>query len=1470
MRKAFFAALVASTIALPGATSLVFAQAARPAPAKPVPRRAPAAPRAAADAGANTSGKRETPSVDDAGASGATTAAEAESRTSATGDAGASEAPPTLATAAPSARKTSPPAPPPSPAQVAALGALKDEVDAYEKGAKDYRDTVTTIIRLHYESKKKEVLAGLDRELIIEKVELKKARENAIKRLEEFVALYSGLRSQPEGTPDAMYRLAALYEERARSDEASEPVEVGIKPAIALYKRIVREYPKYREIAGIYYFLGHALNDSGRIPEAMQVWRSLVCANHYEYPTPPDAKDPEKDAIKPMPQDHDEAFWSAWRNTYRDPKSVSRTNGDTAYVDPFFSSEPRNECKHIPQPARRAGEDPKYVAEVWWQLGNWEFDQLDFASGVTKEDARSVWGYNRAASAYTLAMKSKRPPLYGVSLYKYAWTLFKQQRYEAATQNFIKLLNYTDEQQKLTGDSGADFRNEAYTYVAGSLTNVDFKGPEDWEPYIMRPDILDTEPRPDIAEKKLHVGIDRVKDPKVIPQDKPWTIEIYKALALEYRSLNQFVNAVEVYETMISRWPMDPSAPETQNAIAETYDQLNITKRPGTPEHDAAAQKALEARTKLASYIGTTPWVDANKDNPAAVQSAERLVRGGLRQAAAQHTNNGKAGLVAASETSDPGRQLELLSRAATEYRLAGIGWYGYLKQDENAPDAYEGRYWLADARRQYVRISVVLHKVAGKSYPEPSHKDIDGALSASVDVRDSNEDDRYLENAGFFVVDVSDVDRDLAFQRAEQSLPGGVEKREEVKFEGTDETARKPIRDNIPGVVMRSMIARDEYVKVVPASLDIQKRASDYQYYVAEQYFLYGQFDLARVRFEPMWKEHCGKDELGYKAWEKLITMSNLERDVQRSIQLAEAEKAHSCAVTAEQSLKAETIFNPTIQEAGFLRAREQFEKACEAKIGQKCANPDAPGKRETWRKAGELYEAALAAAPGRDEAPEAGMNAAYAYKQIGEYNKAIALYNLFISDYGSEARLSALQKGDPKTKAGPDPKKYNERIGFLGVAYSALGETYHSFFSYQRAAETYDKIASNERFPGQKRLENARNAMILYANLGERDKMLGVYRILLKSNPTTDDKASADYTVASYDYKQWSPTAADTGQNRQTRFAAEQGLIGYVQSQRTAPGTAKYLVEAAYGIAKMKKVGGDGIYRTWLKSTVTAWESYRAKAPVKDNKNEAQASPYVDYAAEADFMLLDEQITLSFDDPAKHKYAPSVPEIFGEVQVDPKTKRAVAGPDGKPAMKRKGKYQANAIEAEKWDLALDALIKKYESLEWVPTAIARQGAIYDTLRTGLYNMVKVELFTIPQKAALKQMHESGRPALDETANNIEDGMTDFWRQKKQIELDGADQVMVKRYASSVAYARKYNIRNAQLSRAVSRLAYYTDIISGGDAKIAEFVTTTPDPTNKGATKLTYATRQYLRTRPGLAALPPPAGDYVALPAAP
>ncbi len=339
-------------------------------------RAAPGRAAPAADAGAPAMGATA------GGGSGAAPDGGVSAAASARGDAGAgnattpdgAKASASSPMAVPTFRPHAAPLSAPSPEQVAAYEAMRQESEAYEKGARDYKDAITSIITLHYEEKKRAILGGLDREIGIEKDELKKARETAIKRLEEFVGKYSGANAQPEATPDAMYRLAALYEERGRSDEdPNSDLAVTLKPAIALYKRVIREFPKYKELAGIYYFLGHALNDARRSDEAQQVWRSLVCHNHYKYPVASDAKDPDVDKITPMPQDHDEAYWKIWRSKYARPELLTKGPKDeTTFGDPY-----PQDCTIIAQPDVLPGQEPKYVAEAWWRIGDWEFDQLD-------------------------------------------------------------------------------------------------------------------------------------------------------------------------------------------------------------------------------------------------------------------------------------------------------------------------------------------------------------------------------------------------------------------------------------------------------------------------------------------------------------------------------------------------------------------------------------------------------------------------------------------------------------------------------------------------------------------------------------------------------------------------------------------------------------------------------------------------------------------------------------------------------------------------------------------------------------------------------------------------------------------------------------------------------------------------------------------------------------------------------------
>ncbi|MDC0678109.1 tetratricopeptide repeat protein [Sorangium atrum] len=1326
-------------------------------------------------------------------------------------------------------RKQAPPPPPPTPAQLAALAALEKEASAYEKAARDYRSAITRIVQHHYEDRRRRILSSLDREIEIERKGLRDAREEAIRRLEVFVERYSGPNAHPENTPDAMFRLAALYEERARTDnDASEDLSVALLPAIALYKRVIREFPQYRELAGIYYYLGHALNDSVRFPEAQQVWRSLVCHNKYPYPVETDPKDPTRDIVGKLPQDHDNDYWTGWEA--RHPTPIGSTPGgralqarkgargrapvtedETAYVDPYT-----DDCQPIPQKTA-LGAEPRYVAEVWWQIGDYHFNEIDRAGGP--------FNYNRAESAYRQSIKYKKPPVHGVAMYKLAWTYFKQQRYETSVRQFIELLRYTDEQEKLTGDPGADFRAEAYTYIAGSLTYLDFVGPGPDEPYVPRNDVLDVETDPRMAEQKMRIAIDRVQDPKLIPQDQKWTVEIYKALALEFKELNQYRNTIEVSEILLKKWPMHRDAPVVQNQIADIYDTLTSQSREGTAERAMNSAKALEARTKLAQYVGTTPWVEANKDDPEAIQTAERLVRGGLRRAAADHTNAGSALVQQALTVGDKETRDPIFERALGEYRLAAQGWAGYLAQDENAPDAYESRYWLADAHHMVVVITVAMDR-------SPATHEIEQARSSAVGVRDSNEDDKYLQPAAYMVVDTAHqalLDRHKLFQRT--SGAEGIEPREKVKIVGEGDQQRV-VAEPLPPQVQAAVTARDEYIQRVPPALDAPKNLDLYAFQAADYYFLYGQFAEARKRMEPIYEAQCGKTEFGYKAWERLTTMSNLENNVEQSRKLAEAALTRSCAVSEEQKLKEGDIARPTISRGYYIDAARAFEKAEKM--------PDGPARVAAWREAAALYKVALEKAPARDEAPEAAMNGAYCYKQVGDYDQAIEMYSLFIKEYGSEENLSKLEKGDPGANPpkNPDPKRYAERVKYLKQAYDALSAAYVLFFNYRSAAETYDTIARNGRFEQAARRDAARNSVLLYANIGERDKMTASRATFMSLNPPPEQKADIDFLVASADLKAWDERGADEGPNRAARTKATQSMEAYYAANKNNPAASGYVVQAAYHASKMRAAGGDPKARDWCKNTMTAFTSFRNSAT--GDKVKALGSVQADMAAECAYKAIDDRIKAEFDyDTGHHRYEGVIDQV----------KRA---------------FEADITKAnDRYWKELQEVITAYESRPWSVAARARQGSLYDSCRTGLYNARPpgLRLYTDKEEKLLKLAETSDREDLQETADALRQNRREQWRAARERLLNDADKAMVKFYVESVVWAKAWKVRNPAVDLAIQRLAFFTDIL--GDAKLREWSQGVIDPETKRPFE--YKDGLFLRTRPGMT--PPLAPDGLPLP---
>ncbi len=1321
------------------------------------------------------------------------------------------------------------PPPPPTAQQLAAFDVLKREAQHYTAGAKDFRRTLTTIVRHHYEERRRRVLSALDKELSIEKESLGTARGEAIRRLEEFVATYSGKNADPEATPDAMFRLASLYEERARDDFDAD-LTTGLEPAIALYRRIIAEYPTYEEVAAVHYYLGHAMTDASRLDEGQQAWRALVCANRYK--VLPDPNDAGKISLQPLPQDHDEEFWNEWYNRnpvpldQAGPRRAARARRGGALVQEQELSfiDPYEGCEPLPQDTL-PGDEPRYLAEVWWQLGNFHFDQIDTRGGP--------YNLNRAVTAYDHSLVYERPPLYGVSMYKQAWTYFKQQRYHTAIDWFVKLLHYADEQEAKTGDPGADFRAEAFTYIAGSLTYVDFEGPPPDDPYIPRNDVLDVETDPLVAEEKMAIAIERVQNPELIPQDKKWTAEIYKGLAQEFIEITQNRNAIRMLEMTIEKFPMDRDAPVIQNKIAELYDQLARLSPEGSPARAEHNSSALKARTELAKYVGTTPWTDANKNDPEALDQAEQLVRGGLKRAAADHTNYARSLYQRALELSDPTEQTSLLEKAIEEYQLAETGWQAYLQQDPTAQDSYASRFWLADARYWVVVLQVPIGRV-----PKPD--EVERAWSAAVDVRDSNEDDKYLQPAAYYAVNITEKVLEAKYKEHEDTNgASGIEKRDEVRFAGDGES-RKVVKDEVPTEILSGICARDEYNARIPEERDPDRNGILYAFQAADWYFLYGQFDDARKRFKPIYEKHCGKDKWGYQAWEKLISMSNFEGDATESRRLAEGK---SCAFDADSQAQEEAIRKPVKQGVAYLDARALYEKAEKM--------PDGPERDKTWRAAAAAYKVALDAAPDRDEAPEAAMNGAYAYKQVGEYDKAIEMYQLFISRYGDEKTLQRLKNGDPNAKptpvqiirqapsvlgqVAPNKEKYEERVQFLKQAYDALAGAYVLFFDYPKAAETYDKISSIEHFKQNDRRESARQALSLYASIGDAAGMTRSRGRFGQLGASAKELAEADFIVASSDLKKWDERSPNTGANANARRTAEAAMEGYYNKNVKNPAAAQYNVRAAYHVAKMKKSARSGDTNRWFERTMTAWGAWKNAAPRDGGKNAALGSPEAGMAAEAEYTMIDEELVKKFDyDSGFHRYKGTVTEVVKE-------------------------YQNDAIEAKKWYDKLQRVVDEYVSPEWAPVAIARQGSVYDSLRTGLYNTRPPELkmFSAAQEKALKKAEESDNPDLQEKADAIRVTVQQAWRKKRDTELDSADRIVVDRYATSLLLARRFNVSNPSVTRAIRRLAFLTDVI--GEAKIKTFT----DPVKD----LNYTPGMFQRMRPGVVAAPKPDGMPAPLP---
>ncbi len=182
---------------------------------------------------------------------------------------------------------------------------LEESVRRWEEEAKAFRTEVHQIVQKQFDERRR--FLGDNYEQAIRDLEVleRNEREAAILRFEEFLSRYP---DDPQYTPDAMFRLAELYYEKANDDyelalqahrtaakeavaEGRDPPPEPVKsyaPSIALYQQLITGFPEYKFVHGMYYLLAYCLGEMGQGDEAQIAYRTLI-ERYPESPFVPEA-----------------------------------------------------------------------------------------------------------------------------------------------------------------------------------------------------------------------------------------------------------------------------------------------------------------------------------------------------------------------------------------------------------------------------------------------------------------------------------------------------------------------------------------------------------------------------------------------------------------------------------------------------------------------------------------------------------------------------------------------------------------------------------------------------------------------------------------------------------------------------------------------------------------------------------------------------------------------------------------------------------------------------------------------------------------------------------------------------------------------------------------------------------------------------------------------------------------------------
>ena len=174
------------------------------------------------------------------------------------------------------------------------LDRFQEAFSRYAAEIRDYQTTVDSIVDAEYKRKVAKINSFYDSKIRANESIERLYREDAIASFEHFLQKYP---REERYTPDGMFRLAELYFEKSNddflladerfqtqlalyeagklADPPADPVR-DYSPTIAMFRRLIAEWPDYRLLDGAYYLLAYAELQMGNEQEARDLFAQLI------------------------------------------------------------------------------------------------------------------------------------------------------------------------------------------------------------------------------------------------------------------------------------------------------------------------------------------------------------------------------------------------------------------------------------------------------------------------------------------------------------------------------------------------------------------------------------------------------------------------------------------------------------------------------------------------------------------------------------------------------------------------------------------------------------------------------------------------------------------------------------------------------------------------------------------------------------------------------------------------------------------------------------------------------------------------------------------------------------------------------------------------------------------------------------------------------------------------------------------